>query len=85
MLHGSESGKTCGPSCALAPAPIVDQQIPARALTAASVLGVPLLLSVVSFTIKYPVWVPIIRDRDLNHSPPLAGCPSQAVLRLWLI
>jgi hypothetical protein len=53
--------------------------------TLASLAGHALLFSNAFTTIKYPVFVPVARQRDLNASPPFGGAQPQAMLRLWLI
>jgi hypothetical protein len=75
----------CRPSCKLAQVQAFDQQLPARTLTGASVVGAHLLGLIAPGKINYPAFVSVVRRRDLNVSPPFGGSPPQAVLRLWLI
>jgi hypothetical protein len=76
--------KPCEQSYNLAQAHAFDKQMPPRTTLAALSARV-LLFSNPFATIKYPVFVPLARQRDLNASPPFGGVQPQAMLRLWLI
>jgi hypothetical protein len=77
--------KPCNPSCTLAQAQAFDKQLPARMVLGKSLCGGLLLFSIAPIKTKYPVFVPDIRQRDLNASPPFGEVSPQAMLRLWLI
>jgi hypothetical protein len=79
------TGTPCKKSCTLvqAQAP-VDKQLPRAALVATPHPFV-FLFAVAWANVSYPVFVPVIRQREPDASPPLGGKPAQAVLRVWLI
>jgi hypothetical protein len=79
------AGVPCKKSCTLvqAQAPL-NKQLPRAALLATPHESV-FLFAIAWATVSYPVFVPVIHQRELNASPPFGGSPAQAVLRLWRI
>jgi hypothetical protein len=79
------AGTPCKKSC-----PLVQAQAPLnKQLPRAALLATPhesaFLFAIAWANVSYPVFVPVIHQRESDASPPLGGKPAQAVLRLWLI
>jgi hypothetical protein len=84
-MHHGQSNMPCSPSCKLARVQTFDEQLPVRSFAATSLSLCSLLFLIAPVKINYPAFVSVVRQRDLNVSPPFGGSPPQAVLRLWLI
>lgn len=82
MCH---SDQPCKSSCTRAQVQTFDKQLPARTVAASSVHGSTFLFSIMPTRVKYLVSAPVARQRGLDASPPFAGSPPQAKLRLWLL
>jgi hypothetical protein len=80
------SGTPCKKSCTLAHAQApFDKQLSSKTALVTSPHGFIFLFAVTLAKVSYPVFVPVIHQRERDASPPFGGHPAQAVLRLWLI